>query len=257
MRDRVKRLRQQTLDTPVSLSAERARLLTEFYAANQGKFSVPIMRAMAFKYLCERKAICIGEDELIVGERGPAPKATPTFPELTCHSLEDLQILASREKTSYEVAPEVGDIYRNEIIPFWRGRSLRDRIFPALPEEWHAAYEAGIFTEFMEQRAPGHTVADGKIYRHGLLDFKAQIAQRIAALDFLADPEAGNRREQLTAMDIAAEAAIRFAERHAELARTMAANAQSAARRAELLRIARGCDRVPAPPSNQISNNSP
>ncbi len=248
MRDRVKRLRQQTLDTPVYLSVERARLLTEFYAANQGKFSVPILRAMAFKYLCERKAICIGEDELIVGERGPAPKATPTFPELTCHSLEDLQILASREKTSYDVAPEVGDIYRNEIIPFWRGRSLRDRIFPALPEEWHAAYEAGIFTEFMEQRAPGHTVADGKIYRHGLLDFKAQIAQRIAALDFLADPEACNRREQLTAMDIAAEAAIRFAERHAELARTMAANAQSAARRAELLRIARGCDRVPAHP---------
>ncbi len=106
MRDRVKRLREKNLETPPSISSERARLLTEFYEANDGKYSIPVMRAMAYKYLCEHKTLYIGDDELIVGERGPEPLACSTFPELTCHSLEDLKILDSREKTSYRVPAE-------------------------------------------------------------------------------------------------------------------------------------------------------
>ncbi len=69
--------------------------------------------------------------------------------------------------------------------------------------EWHDAYEAGIFTEFMEQRAPGHTVADGKIYRKGLLDFRREIAAALDDLGAADDPESEARRQQLEAMDIA------------------------------------------------------
>lgn len=247
MRDRIKRLRERTLEARPAVDGERARLITEFYRQNLGRYSPPVMRAMAFKYLCEHQTIYIGEDELIVGERGPAPKRVPTYPELTCHSLEDLRILSTREKTSYEVGEEVFRLYEEEIIPYWRGRSLRDKIFACLPREWQEAYEAGIFTEFMEQRAPGHTAADGKIYRKGLLDFKREIAEAMAGLDFARDPEAPARREQLLAMDIAAEAMITFARRHAALARRMA-EAADAGRRAELLRIAEICERVPAYP---------
>jgi formate C-acetyltransferase len=220
--------------------------VTEFYEVHEGKYSAPVMRAMVFKHLCEKKTIYIGEDELIVGERGPEPLATPTFPELTCHSLEDLELLNSREKTGYRVAPEMIEIYGDVIIPYWRDRSLRDRIFPLLPQEWHDAYEAGIFTEFMEQRAPGHTVADGKIYLTGLLEFKREFAEQIASLDFGRDPRAFDKREQLRAMDIAADAAIQFAQRHARLARMLAQKESVAERRSELLRIAANCDRVPA-----------
>ncbi|MBM3789367.1 MAG: glycyl radical protein [Acidobacteria bacterium] len=246
MNERVRQLRQKSLDAGPAISAERALLLTEFYIANEGKHSVPVMRALAFQHLCRHKTIRIGEGELIVGERGPEPKATPTFPELTCHSIEDLEILNTREKTGYLVSPEVMEAYRERVIPYWRGRSIRDRAFPLLPEEWHEAYQAGIFTEFMEQRAPGHTVADGKIYRKGLLDFKGDIASRTADLDFARDPMAFDKREQLRAMDIAADAAILFAGRHAALAREMAAREPEEARRAELLRIAANCERVPA-----------
>ena len=56
---------------------------------------------------------------------------------------------------------------------------------------------------------------DDKIYRKGMLDFKKDIAEAIAALDFLNDPEAYDKREQLKAMDIACDAVILFAERHA------------------------------------------
>jgi len=246
MNDRVRRLREQSLAARPALSSERAELLTEFYEKEQGKHSVPVMRALAFRFICEHKTLYIGDGELIVGERGPEPLAVPTFPELTCHSPEDLEILDRREKTSYAVAPGVIDTYRETVVPYWQGRSLRDRIFPLLPEAWHAAYAAGVFTEFMEQRAPGHTVADGKVYRKGLRDLQADIDAALADLDFANDADALSRQQQLTAMHMAAEASILFARRHADLAREMAAACDDPHRRAELEQIAAVCDKVPA-----------
>jgi pyruvate formate-lyase/glycerol dehydratase family glycyl radical enzyme len=246
MNDRVSRLRQASHDAPVTLSIERARLVTDFYRENIGKFSVPVMRAKVFEHLCRYKTIYIGADELIVGERGPRPKAVPTYPELTCHSEEDLRVLDSRPRTRYAVSAEDIAAYREEIIPFWRGRTMRDRIFEGLPAEWKAAYEAGIFTEFMEQRAPGHTTLDGKFYTKGLLDFKEEIEERIARLDFAVDRDATAKREQLRAMAIACGAAILFAERHADLAERMAGESADPARKNELARIASVCRRVPA-----------
>jgi formate C-acetyltransferase len=245
MNHRVERLREESLRAHPFVSTERAELMTEFYAANEGFHPTPVMRALAFRHLCERKTIWIGHGEQIVGERGPAPKATPTFPELTCHSMDDLRVLNDREKTSYAVSPEAFEIYEERIIPFWRGRSLRDAIFTRLPDEWRAAYDAGIFTEFMEQRAPGHTVADGKIYRKGMLDFKAEIAAALALLDPRGDPLAAHKRDELTAMAIAADATMLFAARHAARARELAAHTIDLQVRAELEEIAAVCDRVP------------
>ena len=174
------------------------------------------------------------------------PKATPLFPELTCHSTDDLRILDGRPLTHYDVPEDVIAAYEDEVIPYWRGRSLRDRLFELLPREWHDAYEAGLFTEFMEQRAPGHTVADGKIYARGMEDFAADIDAAAAAVQVGVDPRASRRLEELRAMRIAADAAVRFAERHAELAERLAADEPDASRRAELERIAAVCRRVPA-----------
>ena len=245
MNARTATLRRQSLDTPPSLTAERAVLLTDFYQANAGLFSVPILRAKSFLHLCQHKTLYLGAGELIVGERGPAPKVVPTFPELTCHSVEDLKILNSRPKTWYRVDDETIRLYAEKVIPYWRGRSLRDQIFAALPAEWHAAYEAGMFTEFMEQRAPGHTVLDDKIYAKGLREFKADIAQSLAALDFLQDPLAFDRRETLRSFDLACDALIVFARRHEALALELAAQESDPERRAELGRIAQVCGHVP------------
>jgi trans-4-hydroxy-L-proline dehydratase len=251
MTPRTEALRRQSLDTRPSISPERALLLTEFYEANYGRHAVPVLRARAFLHLCRHKTLYLGSDELIVGERGPAPKAVPTYPELTCHSVEDLEILNSRPKTHYDVDPDTINLYRERIIPYWRGRSMRDLIFERLPAPWKEAYAAGIFTEFMEQRAPGHTVLDDKIYSRGLLDFKRQIAAARDSLDFLADPHACDKQEALQSFDIACDAVILFAERHSTLARELAAKEPRPQRRAELLQIAETCSRVPAlPPRN-------
>ncbi len=246
MSERVARLRQQSLEAVPTLSTERAELLTEFYRQHTELMSAPLRRALAFQYLLEHKAIYIGEGELIVGEKGPAPKATPTYPELCCHSLEDLEILDSREKIPFKVSPEARRVYAETIIPFWRGKTMRELLFREMTDEWLAAYQAGVFTEFMEQRSPGHTVLDDKIYRRGLLEFKQEIQRRLAELDYHRDPEAYAKQEELKAMLICADALIRFAQRHAEKALELAQQEADPQRRAELARIAEVCSHVPA-----------
>ena len=246
MNDRVRRLHQQSIDTPTTLTIERALIETAFYKEWYGKMPNCILRARNFYEICKKKTIYIGDDELIVGERGPVPKAVPTFPELTCHTVEDLHTLNDRELQPYFISQEDIDTYEREVIPYWQGRTQRERIFSHVSKEWEEAYHAGVFTEFMEQRAGGHTAMDGKMYHRGLLDVKEQIRQVLASLDFINDPEATDKQQELQAMDISCDAAILFAERHAELAEKMAAAEKNPVRRAELLKIADVCRWVPA-----------
>lgn len=245
MNERIEHLRRVSMEAVPCISIERALLVTEFYQTFSGMYSTPVMRALNFRNLCERKTLYLGDGELIVGERGPSPKAVSTYPELTCHSGDDLRILSSREMTRYRVSEDDIRLYEERVIPYWRGRTMRDLVFGNVPRNWKNAYEAGLFTEFMEQRAPGHTALDGTIYRSGLKDLQGQIAQNLDNLDFLNDPEATKKAEELKAMDIACEAAVIFAARHATLALEKAARETDQTRKAELERIADVCKRVP------------
>lgn len=247
MTPRIEKLREQSLNAINSISAERGLLITEFYK-NHIAFgdSIPVQRAKSFEYILANKTICINELELIVGERGPAPKATPTYPEITVHSLQDLDILNTREKVWFRVDETTRNAFEETIIPFWNGRSNRDRIMQAMTTEWHDAYAAGIFTEFMEQRAPGHTVAGYKIFQKGMLDILVDIDESIASLDWVNDAQAFDKMEELKGMKIVANAIVMFANRHADKLETLAAEEQEATRKTELIEMARVCRRVPA-----------
>jgi pyruvate formate-lyase/glycerol dehydratase family glycyl radical enzyme len=247
MTDRVLRLREQSFNAQETISAERAQLITRFYGSVEAHgLSAPVMRARAFEYLLKNKAICINEGELIVGERGPSPKATPTYPEICLHSLNDLDILDSREKVSFRVDDDVRRIYADEIIPFWKGRSNRDRIMERMTSEWLDAYRAGIFTEFQEQRAPGHTVMGSGMFHTGFLDLKNEIAGAAAEIDYYCDPYAYEKSEELKAMDIACDAIIMYAGRHADVLDRLATKEKDKKRRHELTQMACICRRVPA-----------
>lgn len=248
MNERIERLRTRSIETEPSVSGERAKLLTRFYSSDEAKSasSPPVLRALALGYLLDHQAIWIGDDELIVGERGPAPKATPTYPELCSHSLQDLEILNDRARTPFSVDDDVRSLYRSTVIPYWEHRSMRHQIFAMLSPEWHDSFDAGVFTEFMEQRAPGHAVLDDKIYRHGLNDFLERIEQSKRRAAGSNDPRRGKKIEELTAMSIACNAVIRFANRHAERARKRAAETRDPGRRTELEQIAEVCSWVPA-----------
>lgn len=247
MNERVKQLREQSVKTKPYITPERAILVTEFYKSDiAGQLSAPVRRALTLKHLLENKHLYIGESELIVGERGPAPKAVPTYPEICCHTLKDLEILDTRKKTPYAVDKETKRVYKEKIIPFWKGRSIREVVFKKMSEEWKAAYDAGVFTEFLEQRAPGHTALDDKIYGKGLVDFKQDIRKSMENVDYLNDPNAYQRMEELKAMEITADALIQYAERHAEKAKELLRKEKNAKRKKELKKIADVCSRVPA-----------
>ncbi|MBY9003881.1 MAG: glycyl radical protein [Candidatus Lokiarchaeota archaeon] len=247
MNERIKKLRTQSRTAIPTVSLERALLITEFYKKEEvQKLSVPVARAKAFEYILRNKYIDINDGELIVGERGPKPKATPSYPEICCHSLQDLEILNSREKISFKVSEETKSQAEDIIIPFWKGKSIREKIFSQVDEAWIEAYEAGIFTEFMEQRAPGHTVAGKNIWHMGFLDFKKEIHKSMKNLDFSKDPQAPAKREQLEAMNIAADAIMMLAKRYSNLASELAEKESDPNRRKELEMISSICSHVPS-----------
>ena len=79
-----------------------------------------------------------------------------------------------------------------------------------------------------------------------MLDYKREIAEHLASLDYLNDPEATDKADEWKAMDLSCDAVIVFAERHADLAEEMAVTETNTTRKAELLKIAEVCRWVPA-----------
>ena len=244
--ERVCRLREESLNTQPRLYMERAVLETEAYRKYEGTVSVPELRALTLRHFFAHKTISIHRGELIVGEKGDGPQSAPTFPELCCHTIEDMQIMDRRELIRFAVTPEDLRIQKEEIIPYWEKRSIRYRILNSMSDEWKAAYECGIFTEFMEQRGPGHTVGSNKIYQKGFLDYQEDIRRAMDALDFVHDKDALHRKEELSAMSIACEAVMILGHRYEALAREMAAAETDPQWKADLLTIAENCAVVPA-----------
>ncbi len=132
--DKVKHLREQSMTTEPHISIERAVLMTETYKKYQGSVSTPVLRALAFKNIMENKKLCINDGELIVGEKGEGPQSTPTFPELCCHTIEDLEVMSERERIYFKVNDETKRIQKEEIIPFWEERSIRHKIVNSIQE---------------------------------------------------------------------------------------------------------------------------
>lgn len=252
MNERIRKLRTESLDAVPTVSSERGVLLTEFFKSGKadGK-SVPVQRAMAFYHIMDNKELWFQDGELIVGERGPRAKATPTYPEVCIHSKEDFDMLHSRPKVSFKVDAENRKMHEETVFPYWHGKSHREKVMDHMTEEWKNSYAAGVFTEFQEQRAPGHTVLGGKIYKTGLLGLKKEIKEAQAALDFYNDPEAFGKNEELKAMDIAADAVINFAERNSRALKEMADKETDEKRKLELQEMSAICAKVPAnPPEN-------
>lgn len=244
--ERVQRLREESLNTQPHLYMERAKLETEAYEKYEGSVSVPELRALNLKYFFEHKKLYLGKGELIVGEKGDGPQSAPTFPELCCHTLRDMHVMNDRDLINFTVSDDDLELQEEKIIPFWQKRSMRKRILENMSDEWKRAYQCGIFTEFMEQRGPGHTVGSEKIYLKGFEDYKKDIEEAERRLDFLHDRDALEKRNQLKGMAIACDAIMILGKRYAELARKTAAGTADSAWKRDLLLIAENCDVVPA-----------
>ncbi|MFI3326576.1 MAG: trans-4-hydroxy-L-proline dehydratase [Clostridia bacterium] len=246
MNERVQKLRQLSLETLPHIDLQRAKIETQTYKQYEGAVSVPMLRALVLKNYFEQKTLYIGDGELIVGEKGDRPQASPTFPELCCHSLSDMRVMNDRDLINFMVKDEDFDYQKDEIIPYWQSRALRNKIINNMTDEWKSAYESGIFTEFMEQRGPGHTVGSFKIYEKGFLDYKDEINVALKNLDFMNDSDSLNKKEQLEAMSVACDAVMILGKRYTNYAKELAEAEKDKTRKVELLQIAQNCEVVPA-----------
>ncbi len=249
--ERVKKLRNESLNTEPHIWIDRAKYVTEVYQEHSGNVSIPVLRALSFKNILEKKDIYIGEGEIIVGEKGSKPGGAPTYPELCCHEIKDFDVMKTRKEIHFDVSEESYKYQEESVIPYWKKKSIRDKLFRNMSDEWINSYNAGIFTEFLEQRAPGHTVADKKIFLKGFKDFKREINESIEKLDFHNDFEAYDKREQLKAMLISCDAIITYAKRHADKASELLEVETDEKRKEELRSIIKVCTNIPEnAPSN-------
>lgn len=246
MNARIKALRKVSMETQPHIDLERAKIETEVYKEWEDKVSLPVLRALVLKEYFSKKTLYLGKGELIVGEKGRDPQSSPTFPELTCHTLEDMHVMNDRAVVSYSVTEQ--DIRDQEeiIIPYWKGKSMRDKLLTGMTDEWKEAYAAGMFTEFMEQRGPGHTCGGKNVFIKGYADYKEEIQAAIDALDFMNDVDAVGKKDELEAMLIDCDAVMILGERYKELLRYEAAKCEDSVRKAELEQMVKNLEVVPA-----------
>ena len=246
MNARIKALRKVSMETQPHIDLERAKIETEVYKQWEDKVSLPVLRAMVLKEYFSKKTLYLGEGELIVGEKGKDPQSSPTFPELTCHTLDDMHIMNDRAVVNYSVTEQDLKDQEEIIIPFWRGKSMRDKILAGMTEEWMECYAAGMFTEFMEQRGPGHTCGGKNRFTKGYAEYKTEIHKAIDDLDFMNDVDAVTKKDELEAMLIDCDAVMILGKRYQELLEKEAEKCTDPVRKAELEQMAANLDVIPA-----------
>lgn len=139
---------------PPSVSHHRAQLVTEFMQTASEQ-SPAIRQANAFLYLCQHLPIGIGQNEMIVGERGEGgvPRAVPTFPELWAHTRDHLEQTRARSTQKFSVSDSAICIYEQTVYPFWKGKSVVNILESSLSSELKSRntnfLNCGAFTQVM------------------------------------------------------------------------------------------------------------
>ena len=153
-RARVDRMLQGIRRKPPRIAVERARLVTESFRKTEGA-PVVLRWALALEHVLNNIEITIGEDgkivaetaggedDLIVGRCGPPGRYGILYPELRGAWLEKgLESFPSRKEGRFVISDEDSRIVKEEIIPYWKGRTVFETNFDLLPEETrHVLYQ--------------------------------------------------------------------------------------------------------------------
>lgn len=246
---RVAELKNYILGTRRRLYIEAARIETASYKQTEGKATI-LRRATAFQELCRGIQITIHPRELIVGGRSPVPRMGVVTPSAAVGWIDqELETLPTRPQDPFDVTPDDIRELRDEIFPYWRGKTLEDEWARAVPADVQEAVQAKVFQINQTDHAQGHILPDVEAWlREGPLGLKEKVlaarAQRIQSGQLDAE-QADFYQATLICLDSASE----FINRYAVLAQDLARAESSLSRREELERIARNCaNLVSAPP---------
>lgn len=249
---RIHRLRETLINSRPEIFAERAVLATEAYRETENQ-PATLRRAILLKRILLQSSIEIKADELIVGCKTPLPKGSPIYPEFNVKWMEDeLDTLAGRKETPFDVAGETKAVVRASVIPYWKGHTVYDHLVNKVPGEALVAADEGLLFHYYLDRSIGHiTVNYAKVLQDGMAGLIAEINRQ---LDRLAHDQVdfAERKAFYEALSIVAEATVGFAHRHADLAEALAAQCDDPTRKDELREIARICRRVPEFPAENF-----
>ncbi len=252
MNERIRLLRQRFVESPRRVNIERALIITKVYQENEDKPQI-IKRALGLSAVLSQMRIEIREGELIVGNQTKDRKGVPLFPENAVDwILDQMDDFMTRQGDRFQITEEQKQKLR-ETLPYWRGKTLRDKIRGTLPPQLKEILGYGVFAnENFTMSGPGHVIPDyEKWLRRGLRSIREECLQRMKALD-LGDVNYVEKHNLYEACSITCEAVMTFAGRYAEEALRLAEGEKDEKRRGELLRIAENCRQVPAEPARDF-----
>ena len=245
---RMNTFREKVLDEKPYIDATIAILCTEAYKENLNQ-PVVMKRALMLKNILEKMPIYIEDETLIVGNQASSNRDAPIFPEYTLEFvMNELDLFEKRDGDVFYITEETKQQLR-DIAPFWQNNNLRAKGGALLPDEVSVYMETGFFgMEGKLNSGDAHLAVDyQKVLEIGLKGYEERTRQLKADLD-LCIPENIDKYQFYKAVLITIEAVKNFAHRYANLAREKAQDANEQ-RKAELLEIARICDKVPYYPA--------
>ena len=244
--DRIQRLIDHLYAKMPEIESARAVLLTESYQATENEPMI-IRRAKAFEHILENIPIIIRDEELIVGSTTIAPRGCQTYPEFSYEWLEaEFDTVATRSADPFYISEQTKEDLR-KAHKYWKGKTTSELATAYMAPETLRAMEHNIFTPGNYfYNGVGHvTVQYEKVLAIGYEGIIAEAQEELEKCN-LGDADYAKKSHFLEAVIISCRAVITYAKRYAELARKEAQGAVSASRRAELLKIAENCEKVPA-----------
>lgn len=244
--ERIAILKEELLNTKPFLCHERALELTRAFKENENE-SYIVKKAIGFNRLCNNKTIKIYDNELIVGNMGSARRAGLFSPDIVWDWTEaELDTIATREYDPYDVSEETKKIVREEILPYWKGKSVTELMEDLMPAETHKlAWDSPIM--FLGEKAdggPGQICPDlEQAFRKGFAGIKAESEERLEEAKKTGDKE---KIDFYRATALCADGMITIGRRYSELAAKMAEEETDPVRKKELEEIAEACSNVPA-----------
>ena len=241
--DRVARLRERYFTFRPAICVERALAYTRSYRETEG-LATGLRRATALKRVCADKSVTILDDELIVGMPAFQPRGAVICPEISWRWLEaELDTIATREQDPYDISDARKQVLRDEVFPYWAGRSMEEYYLANLPADTRRiAVDTGIIDiELKSQNGPGEFSPGyaNILMKKGFGGIAASAETRVAELD-AADPDHYDQLRFLESVVVVSEAAEVLAGRYADEAERLAAGA-APQRADELRQVAATC----------------
>lgn len=248
---RIEKIRQNYINTKPSISYERARIWTESFKRTEG-MPAQIRTAQAFYDTCNELCVNIFEGELIVGASGEYRKCGILTPEFAWKWVDDeMDNFPSRPQDPYEMTDEQRAYIRENIFPYWKGKSVEDAFLARTSAE---TKKIGVDTGFVDtdskwRNGIGEMSPDyvDQLFPKGFGGIKKEAEGYMAELNE-AIPEEKDKLIFYRSIVLVCDGIVRLANRYAEKAREMAAEEKDEARKAELLEIAAVCEAVPENP---------